>query len=1007
MAASIFNGTSVKILKNILKFKDGTTLSSTTAGYLSTISSDIQTQVSGKANTALSNLATTAVNADLIFNKNQPKIRTGSVTNGTSEVLRLETGSSTNDDSGDIQIYSGVALLGDRGDIDLIGKELQFEVGGFDNKFTTTHEDPSWGTLAGWLAEVTTGIITQGVSSGGTNSGRIVLLSGSNDEATTGGETGSVEIITGDILGSNSGAHASGTMYFYTGNNTGNGAAGGFEMVGGSSVNAASGTVRVESGGTSGSGASGPITLTTGTASSTGNSGNIVLTIGSAPGGTVGKIQFKNGSQGTASYAWLSTDTNGSGSWSLISNSSISASAAIALSKLAAVTASKVLVSDGSGFVSASSVTSTTLGYLDATSSVQTQLDTKASLSSVKALEPNYISNGDAEVDTTGWATYADAAGTSPVDGTAGSANVTWTRTTSTPLRQTGSFILTKDAVNRQGQGASYAFTINNADQAKVMSISFDYILSSGTFVAGTSPTANSDVTIWIYDVTNSRIIQPSTINLYSNNTVTADKYEAQFQTSADSTSYRLIVHVGSTSASAYVVKFDNVKVSPSEYVFGTPITDWQDFPSLAYGTLWTATGTAAAYGTTATHMARWRRVGAQMEIKWEYRHTVAGTAGTGMLLFSLPAGYSIDNLDEKNNSGTTFSAANIDSHVGTFHGTISTTTEITGNVVVYDPSRLKFYLGAVTASASAVGVFGGTGIYDFATNAAMFLSFRASVPIVGWSSCIQMADKTDVRVVAALTSGNPASATSGNPIIVPTADYDSHAAYSTSTGRYTCPVAGIYKVFGALVSASSATTLTIYKNAVSTALAGNLDSNGEATFCGAVNCAAGDLIDIRPGGTVDATSMTLNFERLSGPSAISASEAVNSRYYASATGLSGSLATISWTTKDFDSHNGMSSGTYTVPTSGKYIVEAAIQVSGTFILNNTNITEIQKNGSVVSRETVYAGGAVTQMTGWIGDIVSCVAGDTLRIQVSNSGTSPAIVSSNFANYMSIAKVGL
>lgn len=60
-----------------------------------------------------------------------------------------------------------------------------------------------------------------------------------------------------------------------------------------------------------------------------------------------------------------------------IVNADINASAAIAYSKLAALTASRVLVSDGSGFVSASSVTSTTLGYLDATSSVQTQLDAK------------------------------------------------------------------------------------------------------------------------------------------------------------------------------------------------------------------------------------------------------------------------------------------------------------------------------------------------------------------------------------------------------------------------------------------------------------------------------------------------------------------------------------------------------------------------------------------------------------------------------------------------------
>src|SRR5258706_5891413 len=60
-----------------------------------------------------------------------------------------------------------------------------------------------------------------------------------------------------------------------------------------------------------------------------------------------------------------------------ITNTQINASAAIALSKLAATTASKALVSDGSGFISASSVTSTTLAFLDATSSVQTQLDAK------------------------------------------------------------------------------------------------------------------------------------------------------------------------------------------------------------------------------------------------------------------------------------------------------------------------------------------------------------------------------------------------------------------------------------------------------------------------------------------------------------------------------------------------------------------------------------------------------------------------------------------------------
>lgn len=63
----------------------------------------------------------------------------------------------------------------------------------------------------------------------------------------------------------------------------------------------------------------------------------------------------------------------------LIVNADIDAAAAIALSKLAAVTASRALVSDASGFVSASSVTSTELGYVSGvTSAIQTQMDTKS-----------------------------------------------------------------------------------------------------------------------------------------------------------------------------------------------------------------------------------------------------------------------------------------------------------------------------------------------------------------------------------------------------------------------------------------------------------------------------------------------------------------------------------------------------------------------------------------------------------------------------------------------------
>lgn len=66
-------------------------------------------------------------------------------------------------------------------------------------------------------------------------------------------------------------------------------------------------------------------------------------------------------------------------SYTLLVNANIASGAAIALNKLAATTANRALVSDGSGFVSASSVTAAELGFLSGvTSSVQSQINALA-----------------------------------------------------------------------------------------------------------------------------------------------------------------------------------------------------------------------------------------------------------------------------------------------------------------------------------------------------------------------------------------------------------------------------------------------------------------------------------------------------------------------------------------------------------------------------------------------------------------------------------------------------
>lgn len=77
-------------------------------------------------------------------------------------------------------------------------------------------------------------------------------------------------------------------------------------------------------------------------------------------------------------------------------------------------------------------------------------------------LNKEYVKNPKFESDASDYSAYADAAGSSPVDGTGGSPSVTITQTTSAPLSGVASGLITKDAANRQGEGVSTDLLILN-----------------------------------------------------------------------------------------------------------------------------------------------------------------------------------------------------------------------------------------------------------------------------------------------------------------------------------------------------------------------------------------------------------------------------------------------------------------------------------------------------------------------------------------------------------------
>lgn len=166
-----------------------------------------------------------------------------------------------------------------------------------------------------------------------------------------------------------------------------------------------------------------------------------------------------------------------------------------------------------------------------------------------EASSDEIIVNGKFETSIDGWVTYADAAGTTPVNGTGGTPTVTFTRTTSSPLFNTASGLITKDASNRQGEGVSYDFTLPLGLTSRSNTLEI-FSSTAGTYSTG-------DLKVYIYDITNATLITPSITDISSG----SDRFRAAW-TSTASTSYRICIHVSTTSASAYSCKIDNISIA-------------------------------------------------------------------------------------------------------------------------------------------------------------------------------------------------------------------------------------------------------------------------------------------------------------------------------------------------------------------------------------------------------------------------------------------------------------
>jgi hypothetical protein len=542
----------------------------------------------------------------------------------------------------------------------------------------------------------------------------------------------------------------------------------------------------------------------------------------------------------------------------------------------------------------------------------------------------NLIVNGSAEDAVSSiFIPYKDT-GSRPTDGTGGSPTVGTSVTATNPLNGLKSYLLTKPAAaSYQGEGwALPATALDHAFRAKALKISFDYIVNSGTFVAGTS-TTDGDIIWTCYDITNSKIVEPSNIKMLTSSTTISDKFEATVQFDSNCTSFRLIAHVASSSTQLIQIKVDNVTVSPQNYVYGTPITDWVSY-----------TPTFQNLGTVVNPIFRYRRVGSSVEIEGAWTNgTVAGSQAS----VSLPSGL----------IGTSpyyFVAGSYGSQGST-----------TGSEVIFHYVNNNLVFGMANWQVFATGTQMATG---------GICSLNASIPIQGWSSSIQMSDSYDGRIITAKATIATAFTTTINSVVkVPfnTVAFDDVGGFSS--GTYTIKSAGKYNIYGKVNSESTAGTGELVAYLTINGVAGEATTSTKSgTAAQPANCNFDFLADLKAGDTVEihvfqnlAAGLHLrgdnvvfgitafNIQKVQGPQAIAASEKISLKYRTTAgPTINTTTPVITYGTKVFDTHGIYSGGNVTISRAGKYRVGGAFQtVTRTSAIDNATILMIYVNGAL------------------------------------------------------------
>jgi hypothetical protein len=736
----------------------------------------------------------------------------------------------------------------------------------------------------------------------------------------------------------------------------------------------------------SAAGASGNVTITSGpavsstgsviigSANATGTSGGVSITTGNGAGAT-GNITLTTGAGGSRGAVLLSgssvnvqgskltglplpVDTSDAASKAYVDNNTLSNNTPNEINSLT---------------VKATPVNADVLLIEDSADSFNKKKVTVGSLSTgggdINFLQLSNVS-WNAESGTTGFVTYKDAAAARPENGVDGTATLVSITTSATaPLTGSNSLHIVKASGNAQGEGVSAAFDIDNANQARVLKVEFDYNIVSGVFTAGTQ-TTDSSLIVYLYDTVNNVLIEPSTFKLFSNSTTIADKFQGTFQTSSNSTAYRLIFHVATSATDAFTVRIDSVVVTPSKYVFGTPITDWQDYSPTLVG-----------FGTPTNTVIRWRRVGQNLELSGRFS---SGTSTAVAAAIPFPSGL------VANTGSVTF--GNIYGRAVRSAG-VSAYSRDYSMIVTSSGTGLNFGDMNPANSSDPASPMNGSSI----AGSGQTILFKAEVPIQGWSSSVKMSDGFETRdvIFQAYPVNGANFSTAANIEFGTNIIQDTVGGYNSSTHEWRVPVTGQYMI-NVNTILSNQSQLRLRVNGVANQYIFHNPSSGSiVNATSRIKLNAGDLISFRFetfGSTITSSAnLPWTIERLSTPQSIARDESTQFKGFRTTSQvLTANVTDIIMTDKSFDSHGAYntSNGRFTAPTRGLYLIVVNYGTNG-----NSNLL-IYKNGGSFQ---FGMGGANGNHDIGNSGIIELLAGDyiTLRSNTSitiSSGTNVTIV---------------